>query len=165
MKRVTVAGHSLHPMLVAFPLGLLITSLVWDIVYLATGNPQWSSFAFWSIVAGLVGGALAAVPGLVDWKAIPPNTRANRIATYHLLLNLGLIALFALSLVLRANDGSAATRVLSMIPGWVGIAIGAVSAWLGGELVERLGVGVDDHQGLNAPSSLRRGRAERLEVH
>jgi uncharacterized membrane protein len=156
MRRLTVAGHSLHPMLIVFPLGLLITSLVWDIVYLATGDGQWSVFAFWTIVAGIVGGGLAAIPGLIDWKAIPPRTRANRIATFHLLLNLCVFALFAVSLVLRASDGIAASRLGSMAPGWAGIAVGAISGWLGGELVEQLGVGVHDGANVNAPSSLRR---------
>jgi hypothetical protein len=36
----------------------------------------------------------------------------------------------------------------------VGIGIGAVTGWLGGELVERLGVGVDRGAHLDAPSSL-----------
>ncbi len=32
--------------------------------------------------------------------------------------------------------------------------LGAVTGWLGGELVDRLGVGVDDGAHLNSPSSL-----------
>jgi hypothetical protein len=34
-----------------------------------------------------------------------------------------------------------------------------VTGWLGGELVDRLGVGVDDGANLNAPSSLSSRRA------
>ena len=43
------------------------------------------------------------------------------------------------------------------------LVIGAIAGWLGGELVDRLGVGVDDGANLDAPSSLSgrpaRGRA------
>jgi hypothetical protein len=35
-----------------------------------------------------------------------------------------------------------------------------VTGWLGGELVDRLGVGVDKDADLNAPSSLSRGPAQ-----
>jgi uncharacterized membrane protein len=167
MKRVTLAGHSLHPMLIVFPLGLLVTSLVWDIVFLTSGDGQWGAFAFWSIVAGLVGGLLAAIPGFIDWLAIPAGTRARRIGTLHLVLNLSLVVLFVISLVLRAGDGTAAPRVISMMPGWAGIVLGAISGWLGGELVERLGIGVDDAPDVNAPSSLgsKRHVPRELEQH
>jgi hypothetical protein len=42
---------------------------------------------------------------------------------------------------------------------FVGVALGAITGWLGGELVERLGVGVDEDAGVNAPSSLSRTAA------
>jgi hypothetical protein len=38
----------------------------------------------------------------------------------------------------------------------VGVAIALVTAWLGGELVYRLGVGVDRDANLNASNSLER---------
>jgi hypothetical protein len=41
----------------------------------------------------------------------------------------------------------------------VALALGTVAAWLGGELVDRLGVGVDDGAHLDAPSSLSGRRA------
>ncbi|HZU83854.1 MAG TPA: hypothetical protein VE987_13095 [Polyangiaceae bacterium] len=39
------------------------------------------------------------------------------------------------------------------------VALLLVSGWLGGELVDRLGVGVEDDGDLNAPSSLGRAPA------
>ena len=42
--------------------------------------------------------------------------------------------------------------MLVVVP--LGLFITAIAAWLGGELVDRLGVGVDDGAHLNAPSSL-----------
>jgi uncharacterized membrane protein len=155
MRRITVAGHSLHPMLVVFPLGLFATSLVWDIVYLSTSNLMWGAIAFWSIVAGLVGGLAAAIPGLLDWLAIPDGTRAKRIGAIHGLLNLAIVILFAVSAVLRYSNGYTTPEIGTMIPGWIGIGLALIAAWLGGELVERLGVGVAEFQDLNAPSSLR----------
>jgi uncharacterized membrane protein len=146
-------------MLVVFPLGLLATSLVWDVVYLATGNVMWAQTSFWTIVAGLGGALIAAVPGFVDWLGIPRGTRAWRVGAWHLVLNLIVVVLFVVSAGLRlANTlGSyTAPDMLDMIPGWAALVLAMVSGWLGGELVERLGVGVYDDANLNASSSLRR---------
>ena len=159
MDRVRIFGHTLHAMLVVFPLGLLATSLVWDVVFLATGNLMWAQTGFWTIVAGLAGALLAAIPGFIDWLSIPRHTRAWRIGVYHLILNLIVVVLFAISAGLRlanAYGGYTAPDVADMIPGWVALGLVVVSGWLGAELVERLGVGVHDDANLNAPSSLRR---------
>jgi uncharacterized membrane protein len=154
--RVTVFGHSLHAMLVAFPIGLLATSLVWDVCRLATGAFRWGTLAFWSIVAGVVGALLAAVPGFIDWLGLPAGTRAKNVGRVHMVLNLCVVALFAVSLLARASypGGYDAAEVGQMIWGWIGLGLVSVSAWLGGELVEALGVSVHEGANPNAPSSL-----------
>src|SRR5260221_13063917 len=73
----------MHPMLVNFPLGLLVTAAIFDIVHLITGNGYWSEIAFWMIAAGLIGGLIAAAVGIIDWFAIPAGTRAQRGGFWH----------------------------------------------------------------------------------
>ena len=82
-SRFKIAGHPFHPMLIVFPLGLLATAVVFDIVGLVSGDTSWFNISFWMISAGIIGGLLAAVPGLVDWWAIPRNTRAKAIGLWH----------------------------------------------------------------------------------
>src|SRR5215831_20511081 len=101
MAKIRVAGHALHPMLIVFPLGLLGTSVAWDLAYLGTKNPMWGQIAFWTIIAGIIGAALAAVPGFVDWMAIPDRTRAKRIGIYHMAINLVVVLLFLTTAVAR----------------------------------------------------------------
>jgi uncharacterized membrane protein len=158
--RVEVAGHAVHPMLVVFPLGLLATSVAWDICHLATQNAAWGTVAFWTIVAGVIGGLAAAVPGFIDWLAIPRGTRARAVGLYHMILNLIVVGLFVVSLIARwtAPLGYATAGASRMFWGWMGVAIAVVSAWLGGELVETLGVSVREDANVNAASSLRSGR-------
>src|SRR6266540_3228188 len=72
-SRVTVAGHALHPMLITVPLGLLATSVVWDVCRLATGNATWGVVGFWTIVAGVVGGELAETLGIGVREGANPN--------------------------------------------------------------------------------------------
>src|SRR5438270_1167080 len=63
-------GHPIHPTLIGLPLGLFVTAVVFDILRIITGNPTWSSVAFYMIAAGVIGGLVAAVFGLLDWLAI-----------------------------------------------------------------------------------------------
>lgn len=46
--------------------------------------------------------------------------------------------------------------VTSIVIALVGLVIAAVGGWLGGELVERLGIGVETDAGPDAGSSLKR---------
>ena len=154
-SRIKFAGHPVHPMMIVFPLGLLGSAAIFDIIYLVTYKSGWTQAAFYMIIAGCVSGLLAAVPGLLDWLVIPRGTRAKRIGLWHGLGNVIVIGLFAASWILRYPDpATPPLRALGL--GFVGVGIALVTGWLGGELVDRLGVGVDDGAHLDAPSSLTR---------
>ena len=160
---VKLAGHSIHPMLIVFPLGLLSTAVAFDIVYYATANPAFSIVAYWLIAAGIIGGLLAAVFGLVDWLAIPSGTRAKTIGIYHGLVNLIVVLLFVGSWYLR-NGPATEPPTLAIVLSALGFALALVGGWLGGELVERLGVGVHEGANVNAPSSLATDSAVRARM-
>src|SRR5262245_32523058 len=100
---VRLFGHAIHPMLIVFPLGLLSTAVIFDLIYLATVNPAFPVVAYWLIAAGIIGGLLAAVFGLIDWIAIPSGTRAKTIGIYHGLVNVVVVLLFAVSFYLRSG--------------------------------------------------------------
>jgi uncharacterized membrane protein len=93
--------------------------------------------------------------GLVDWIAIPKGTRAKRIGSDHALTNVGVLALFFVSGLVRFNQPSSAVTGGAFVLSLIAVAFGAFGA-IGGELVDRLGVGVDDIANLDAPSSLGR---------
>lgn len=154
-SRIKVLGHPLHQMLIVFPLGLLVTSVVFDGVYYFGGrSPRWAEVSYWMIVAGLIGGVTAAVPGWVDWFSIPRGTRAKAIGLWHGIGNaLGVIGLFGASWFLRRSSPTNPPN-LALLLSLGGLMVGAVTGWLGGELVDRLGVGVDPGANLNAPNSL-----------
>ena len=154
-SRVKLAGHPVHQMLIVFPLGLLATAVVFDVIFLVTDNPTWTLAAYYMIGAGVVAGLAAAVPGAVDWLGIPGGTRAKRIGLIHGLGNVLVVALFGLSWYMRqANPAEPPTG--AVVSGLIGAGLAVFTGWLGGELVGRLGVGVDDGAHLNAPSSLTR---------
>ena len=148
-----VLGHPIHPMLVVFPLGLLATSLFFDIIGLATGNGTWSYVAEYMIGAGVVGGLVAGLFGLIDWTGIPKHTRARTVGTWHGVANLVVMFVFFWSWFLRL-PAPQHPPTNALILSLMGVAIAVVAGWLGGELVDRLGIGVDEGANPNAASSL-----------
>lgn len=153
-SRAKLLGHAIHPMLIVFPLGLLATAVIFDIIYLFTNNAGLATAASYMIVAGIIGGLAAAVFGLIDWLAIPGGTRAKRVGAWHGLSNVLVVALFAVSWLVRAGAGAWEPTAVALVFSFVGAAVALFSAWLGGELVERLAVGVDRSAGLDAPNSV-----------
>jgi uncharacterized membrane protein len=159
-SRAKLLGHPIHPMLIVFPLGLLATAVISDVLYVATGNSELAVFSYWALVAGLLGGLLAAVFGLWDWLNVPSGTRAKRIGLLHGGGNLVVVLLFAISFFLRMNDATYLPSVLPLVFGVAGALLALCTAWLGGELVYRLRIGVDDAANPDATSSLRQPVAE-----
>jgi uncharacterized membrane protein len=151
--KARLLGHSIHQMLIVFPLGLLATSLIFDIVYEATGVARWAEITFVMIAAGVIGGLVAAIFGLIDWLAIPSGTRAKRIGAWHGIGNVVVVGLFIVSWVLRLGN-EAYTNAAPLVLSILGVLLALVTGWLGGELIDRLGVGVDEGANPNAPSSL-----------
>lgn len=154
-SKAKALGHPVHPMLVVFPLGLFGTSLVFDVIRLAGGDDTFAVAAFYMIAAGIVGGLGAAVFGLVDFLAIPRGTRAKTIGAFHGVANVAVVGLFIVSWGIRYGDPSRANGgaiLLSVLA----VLLSLVAGWLGGELVDRLAIGVDDGAHADAPSSLSR---------
>ena len=152
-SRAKLLGHPIHQMLIPFPLGLLSTSVVFDIIHLLTGNNTFAEVAYWMIVAGLISGLVAAPFGTIDWLAIPSGTRAKSVGLWHGGGNLVVLVLFGVSWFLR-RDAPEVPGGLAFVLSLIGVALATVTGWLGGELVDRLAVGVDRGAHLDAPSSL-----------
>jgi uncharacterized membrane protein len=152
-SRAKLLGHPIHQMLIVFPLGLLAMAVVFDLLAIGAGDGYWSEIAYWMIAAGVVTGLLAAPFGTIDWFAIPSGTRARRIGAIHGIGNVLVVALFAASWLLR-GDAPRVPDGLALALSFAGGGIALVTGWLGGELVDRLSVGVDDGAHVDAPSSL-----------
>jgi uncharacterized membrane protein len=156
-SRAKLLGHPIHQMLIVFPLGLLGMAVIFDIISMVLAQGYWSEIALWMTVAGIATGLLAAPFGLIDWLAIPSGTRAKRIGALHGIGNVVVLLLFAGSAWLRWPAPQTPAGV-ALLLSFGGLALALVTGWLGGELVDRLGVGVDEGAHVDAPSSLRRRR-------
>jgi len=129
-------------MLIVFPIGLWIFSLVCDVIYHAGAhNPFWKAVAFYAMAGGIIGALLAAIPGFIDYLSLT-DARTKKIATTHMVLNLIVVALFIFNLGIRYN-ASPAGDMFGLVLSLIGIAFMSVSGWLGGALVYEHRVGVN----------------------
>ncbi len=138
-------GHPLHVVLTDIPLGTWGAAAAFDALDSISGRREWKRAADASIAMGLIGAAGAAVTGLSDWQHTDPPAR--RIGLVHAALNVGGVALFTASLLLRRRDARAAGKALSLL----GCGLAMISARLGGNLVYGQGVGVDHTLGRTLP--------------
>jgi uncharacterized membrane protein len=137
-------NHPLHPIAVHLPVGLWITSLFCDILFMMEGTPVFAAVSYYCILFGLVGVVLAAPTGLADYLETPEGTEPRRIATAHLSLNLFVTLLFIIDFFARhgleSGVPSGVTRG-EILLSTVAVALLAVSGYLGGILVYEHGIG------------------------
>ncbi len=152
-SRYRLFGHSIHQMVVPFAVGLLAAAAAFDGVAIVLGSPTMAQMAYWLIGGGLVLGVIAVPFGFLDWMHTPEGSRAESLGRLHGTANVVVLLLYWGSWMLRRSDPDAPQTMASVLS-FAGAALTLVTAWMGGELVTRLGMGVSRHAGPNARSSL-----------
>ena|SRR6266404_2115802 len=152
--RASFAGEPVHPMFVHYPIALWTTSVVTDVIFYFHRNTSLVLISKFLIAAGIVGAILAAVPGLIDWLTIT-DPAAKKTGTLHLILNVSALLLFGVSLYLRMKHyGAAAAGYHLQVPFAVsvaGLVDMMIAASLGGKLVYKYRMGVDESAGSPTP--------------
>jgi uncharacterized membrane protein len=155
-SKARIAGHPIHPMLIAFPVALYVATVVTLLVHVATNDAFWYRVAMWSNIGGVVMAAIAAVPGLIDLISLPRRSRARATGVRHAAFNVLALVLFTISAVmLYRNAGSnlgvtpgpyeldvAAPLALSIL----GVLSTLAAGWLGWTLVQTHHVGIKPSQ-------------------
>jgi nitrite reductase/ring-hydroxylating ferredoxin subunit/uncharacterized membrane protein len=111
--------------------------MIFDALDLIGNRREFALAADTSLAIGLLGAGGAAVTGITDWSDVDPPAR--RLGLIHGLLNVGVTALFATSLILRKKKLRTGGRVSAAL----GYGLLSLSAHLGGKLVYDRRVGVD----------------------
>jgi nitrite reductase/ring-hydroxylating ferredoxin subunit/uncharacterized membrane protein len=146
-SRVSIQSHPLHPILVSLPIGLWIAALVFEVV--GRDSPDLWAAAFYSVIGGCVGAALAAVPGFLDWlTVVPPNSSAKQRGLVHGGLNALNLLLF-IYIAYRLGSPDARPDGVTVFLMVAGVIVLGIAGWLGGTLVYRNQIGID-HRYANA---------------
>jgi uncharacterized membrane protein len=136
-----IARHPIHPMLVPIPIGLWVFSLICDLVYVFGGHGEnWAIVAYYTMVGGVLGALIAAVPGFIDMLALPRGFRRTALA--HMAINLTVVGLYAFNIWLRFDESRDMTLPVSLSA--IAVALLVASGWLGGKMVYVHGIAVAD---------------------
>jgi len=132
-SRLSIAGQAVQPILVMFPLGLFTMAIIFDLADLGGAPSIIGALAYWNIVAGLIGGTLATLAGAIDLAFVRRPT-ARRIGVLRVLLNMGVLILFAVILMVRVGAPDRAAGVGLFLVELLALAIAGFGAWFSGEL-------------------------------
>ena len=148
-SRAHLSSHPMHPMLIPFPFAFLAGAVIFDVAGRVTGNSSlWTTGSHLSI-AGVIAALVAAVPGIIDYlTVIPPNSSGKKRATWHMVVNLAVVALFLAAWLLRGEATTLPSNAILALE-LVAAALLMAGGWMGGTLVHRNQIGVD-HRYANA---------------
>lgn len=138
-----IGSHPIHPMLIPFPIALLVAAFVADIVFAMGGNLFWARAATYLLGAGIATALLAAVFGFIDFFG-SQRIRDISHAWQHMFANLLAVVVAAVNFLMRLGDEGDAVLSTGLILSGVTVAILIFSGWRGGDLVYRHGVGTPE---------------------
>jgi nitrite reductase/ring-hydroxylating ferredoxin subunit/uncharacterized membrane protein len=121
--------HPLHPALTDFTVGAWCTGAVLDLVGIKRGADA-------AITAGVLSAVPTALSGSADW--VDAGGESKRMGFIHAILNTVGLGLMLGSLFARRAD----QRGLGIVLSTIGLGLASFSAWVGGELVYKLGTNV-----------------------
>ncbi|WP_341834860.1 DUF2231 domain-containing protein [Chitinophaga pollutisoli] len=142
-SKASIKGHSLHPMLVSFPIAFFTGALVFDLLRWISGKIFYSDIAEVMIVAGIIGSIAAAIPGVIDYLyTVPPKSSGKKRAAKHGITNVCVLLIFAGTLIYRTHNGQDAITTILLLEA-VAVGLMVFAGWMGGTLVARNQIGVD----------------------
>ena len=146
MKGLRVAGHPVHGATVHAPMGLFMATAIWDVLAIYSGQPIWWQLAYYCLVLGLLATIPAAIAGFIDYLAIPNGHRAEKVGLYHLSAALSASTLYLASLLMRGGSEPVSGRqaIASLSLSGSALLLLILGGWLGGELVYKHRIGIDD---------------------
>jgi uncharacterized membrane protein len=153
-SRAKISGHPIHPALVAFPVAFYVGTLATLIAFQALRDPFWFHVAEWCGLAGVVMGAVAAIPGAIDLFSIPSHTRARQTAIAHGLLNVVTLLLFVVATITMWRQWRTPLEVtldarLPLVLSAIGACTLIAAGTLGWKLVQTFHVGVTEQLPVN----------------
>jgi FtsP/CotA-like multicopper oxidase with cupredoxin domain/uncharacterized membrane protein len=145
-SRFAVAGHPIHPMLIPFPLALLLAMFGADVAFAASRDQFFARAALWLAGAGALAGLGAAAFGLADFLTIE-RARVHRIGWIHAIAAGTTITIATANWLLRLGDPVAAVLPWGLLASGVVAGLLLVTGWAGGDLPYRHLIGVSGHGG------------------
>ncbi|PLC50818.1 hypothetical protein CR159_06635 [Pollutimonas subterranea] len=131
---VALSSHPMHPMLVTFPIALLICALGSDAAFVLLGDSFWARVSLWLLGVGTLMGILAGVAGTIELLSVA-GIRQRAAAWNHFVMAVMLLAVGFINWLSRLADAEAAIFPIGIYLSFLGALLVALAGWLGGKLV------------------------------
>lgn len=141
---MTLFGHPLHPATVHFPIALYLLGVLLTLGYLWRGQLDYERFAYWSFSLSWLASLVASLAGLIDQNQLEIADPRRERVNPHITAGVALIVINGLLIYLRFRWADVLARYRWPYLGLMLLGLAAVlaAAWLGGELVYRLQIGI-----------------------
>ena len=143
-SKIKIAGHPVHPMIIAYPVAFYTATLVCYIVYHSNSNPFWFKVAVLANAAGVVMAVVAALPGFIDWLNIPNAKRAKKVGLNHMICNVVALLLFGINLYIQCPKWNEIQpdESPSILLSVVGFILTLIAGFLGWSLIQNHHIGI-----------------------
>ncbi len=139
-------GQSILRILASFPIACFTCGLLTDLAYVQTTNVMWTDFSAWLLAAGMAGGVVAAIMGLVSWVA-GRRDRTQR-SGWSIVLGSMLVLVIALfNNLVHSRDAWTSVMPTGLALSFVTVLLMLATAWLASSAGRRQGV-VMPHSGV-----------------
>lgn len=141
---MTLFGHPLHPLTVHFPIALYLLGVLLTLAYLWRGQADLERFAYLSFILSWLMTLLASLSGLIDQSQLAIDDPRRSNVNNHITAGVALLILNGLLIYMRLRWQDVLTSRRWPYLGLMLLGVLAVlaTAWLGGDLVFRLQIGV-----------------------
>ena len=144
-SKASIAGHPIHPMVVALPIGLYVATVAALLAYVGLEDPFYFRAALAANVAGVVMALVAAIPGAIDLFSLPRASQARATGIKHAsfaLLATGLFAVAGATSWRQWSAGGVPDATVPLVLAIVGVLALLAAGWLGWTMVQTHHVGV-----------------------
>jgi uncharacterized membrane protein len=136
---------NIHPLLVHFPIALLLTSVALSWAGLIWKGPGFQKAAWYTLLLGLAGTVVTVITGLIAAQSVPAGSPALATLNSHKLLGIATFVVFGMQAICHMRHRgvySPGKRILHTAIQLVGVSLIVAVGFFGGELVFTFGVGV-----------------------
>jgi len=135
-------GHPVLRTLASFPIACFTCALVTDIAYVQTANIMWADFSAWLLAAGMAGGVVAAIAGLVSLVAAR-RSRTQRFAWPVVAGSLLVLAIALFNNLVHSRDAWTSVMPMGLALSAATVLVMLATAWLASSAGRRRGAAMD----------------------
>ena len=132
-------GHPILRILASFPIACFTCALLTDLAYVQTTKVMWTDFSAWLLAAGMAGGVVAAIVGLVSLLTDRRSRTQRSIWTLTLGSLLVLVIAFVNNLV-HSRDAWTSVMPTGLALSFVTVLLMLATAWFASSAGRRQGV-------------------------